>query len=61
MFFMKNHWIKIHIFLGLKKIKLCWYELGKRKMCTFQHHLNVFFEKSLDLDYKNGLSSTLLK
>jgi hypothetical protein len=22
----------------------------------FQHHLNVFFEKSLDLDYKNGFS-----
>jgi hypothetical protein len=28
------------------------------KKCEVQHHLNVFFEKSLDLDFKNGLSTT---
>jgi hypothetical protein len=37
--------------------KLWWYELGNRKKCELQHHLNVFFEKSLDLDCKNELSS----
>jgi hypothetical protein len=42
-----------------KKFKLCWYELGNGKMCEFQHRLNVFYEKSLDLDCKNGLSFAL--
>jgi hypothetical protein len=42
----------------LKMFKLWWYELGNRKKCELQHHLNVFFEKSLDLDCKNELSST---
>jgi len=31
------------------------YELGNGKKIGLQHHLNVFFEKSLDLDFKNGL------
>jgi hypothetical protein len=31
--------------------KLWWYELGNGKKCELQHHLNVFFEKSLDLDF----------
>jgi hypothetical protein len=43
----------------LKKFKLWWYELGNGKMCELQHHLNVFFFKSLDLDHKNGLSFAL--
>jgi hypothetical protein len=34
--------------------------LEMEKKCGLQHHLNVLFEKSLDLDCKNGLSSTLL-
>jgi hypothetical protein len=29
--------------------------LEMEKKCELQHHLNVFFEKSLDLDFKNGL------
>jgi hypothetical protein len=34
--------------------------LKMEKKCEYQHHLNVFFfEKSLDLDCKNGLSFTL--
>jgi hypothetical protein len=37
--------------------KLWWYELGNRKKCELQHHLN-FFKKKLDLDSKNGLSIT---
>jgi hypothetical protein len=28
-------------------------------MYELQHHLNIFFEKSMDLDYKNGLSFAL--
>jgi hypothetical protein len=36
--------------------KLWWYELGNGKNCELQHYLNVFFEKSLVLDSKNGLS-----
>jgi hypothetical protein len=39
----------------LKKFKLWWYKLGNEKMYELQHHLNVVFEKSLDLDHKNGL------
>jgi hypothetical protein len=35
-----------------------WYELGNGKKCELQHHLNVYFFKSLDLDYENGFSST---
>ncbi len=38
--------------------KLWWYEFEKGKKSEFQDHLNVFFEKSLDLDYKNGFSFT---
>jgi hypothetical protein len=33
--------------------------LKMEKKCEPQHHLNVFFLKSLDLDYKNGLSFAL--
>jgi len=33
--------------------------LEMEKKCELQHHLNVFFEKSLNLDYKTGLSSIL--
>jgi hypothetical protein len=32
--------------------------LEMEKKCELQHHLNVFFEKSLDLDFKNGLWTT---
>jgi hypothetical protein len=39
--------------------KLCWYELGNEKKCELQHHFNVFLEKSLDLVYKSGHSTTL--
>jgi hypothetical protein len=38
-----------------KRFKLWWYEFENGKKCEFQHHLNVFFEKLLDLDSKNGL------
>jgi hypothetical protein len=38
--------------------KLWWYEFGNGKKCELQHHLNVYFEKSLDLDCKNGFSFT---
>jgi hypothetical protein len=34
------------------------YELGNGKKCELQHHLNVSFEKSLNLDSKNGFSTT---
>jgi len=30
--------------------------LEMEKKCELQHHLIFFFEKSLDLDCKNGLS-----
>jgi hypothetical protein len=40
-------------------MKLWWYELGNGKMCELQHHFILSFEKSLDLNYKNGLSSAL--
>jgi hypothetical protein len=32
--------------------------LEMEKKCELQHHLNVFFEKSQDLDSKNELSAT---
>jgi hypothetical protein len=52
--------LKAHIFKGfLNKIKLWWYELENGKMCELQDHLNVFSQKSLDLDCKNELSSAL--
>jgi hypothetical protein len=35
--------------------KLWWYELVNGKKCELQHHLNVFFEKLVDLNYENGL------
>jgi hypothetical protein len=48
------------IFLKVfKKFKLWWYEFGNGKKCELQHHLNVVFEKSLDLDDKNEFSSAL--
>jgi hypothetical protein len=31
--------------------KLWWHELGNGKIDELQHHLNVFFEKTLDLDF----------
>jgi hypothetical protein len=39
---------------------LWWYALGNGEKCELQHLLNVSFEKSLDLDYKNELSSAFL-
>jgi hypothetical protein len=33
-------------------------KLEMEKKCELQHHLNVFFEKSPDLNFKNGLSTT---
>jgi hypothetical protein len=30
--------------------------LEMEKNCEFQHHLNIYFDKPLDLDYENGFS-----
>jgi hypothetical protein len=45
--------------LKRKGLKCGAMNLEMEKKCELQHHLNVFFEKSLDLDCKNGLSFTL--
>jgi hypothetical protein len=36
-------------------------KLEMEKNCELQHHLNYFFEKSLDLDCKNELSFALFR
>jgi hypothetical protein len=33
-----------------KRFKLWWYELGNGNKCELQHHLFIYFEKSLNLD-----------
>ncbi len=35
--------------------------LEMEEKCEIEHHLNVIFEKSLDLDYKNELSFSLFR